>query len=36
MRDNPALHKGLNVYNGKLTNRAVAQAQGRACEAVDF
>ena len=36
MRDNPALHKGLNVYKGKLTNQAVAEAQGRACEPISF
>ena len=28
MRENPALMKGLNVYQGKITNQAVAEAQG--------
>ena len=28
MRDNAALLKGLNVYKGKMTNKAVAEAQG--------
>ncbi|MCL2773357.1 MAG: alanine dehydrogenase [Oscillospiraceae bacterium] len=32
MRDNPALLKGLNVYKGKMTNKAVAEAQGLVCE----
>lgn len=36
MRDNPALLKGLNVYQGKLTNKAVAEAQGLSCEPVGF
>jgi alanine dehydrogenase len=27
MRDDPALLKGLNAYKGKITNRAVAEAQ---------
>jgi len=36
MRENLALHKGLNVYRGKLTNQAVAEAQGLAYEAICF
>lgn len=36
MCENPALVKGLNVYEGKITNKAVAQAQGLAYEPVDF
>jgi alanine dehydrogenase len=36
MRDNPALCKGLNVYRGKITNPAVAQAQSLKCEPVKF
>ena len=36
MRDNPALLKGLNVYKGKMTNKAVAEAQGLSCETVKF
>jgi len=36
MRENPALLKGLNVYKGKITNFAVAEAQGIPCETVDF
>ena len=32
MRDDPALFKGLNVYKGKITNKAVAEAQGLAYE----
>jgi alanine dehydrogenase len=28
MRDDPALLKGLNVYQGKVTNKAIAKAQG--------
>ena len=36
MRENPALLKGLNVYQGKLTNKAVAEAQGLEFEAVCF
>ena len=32
MRDDPALLKGLNTYQGKVTNRAVAEAQGLAWE----
>jgi len=34
MRDNPALMKGLNVYKGKITNEAVAKAQGLLYEPV--
>jgi alanine dehydrogenase len=30
MRESPALQKGLNVYRGKVTNKAVAEAQGLA------
>lgn len=29
--DNPAIRKGINVVNGKLTNQAVAEAMGLAC-----
>lgn len=29
-KDNPAIRKGINVLNGKLTNRAVAEALGLA------
>ena len=36
MRSNPALLKGLNVYGGKITNKAVAEAQGAPYELVDF
>jgi len=36
MRENTALHKGLNVYCGKLTHQAVAEAQGLACEPMCF
>ena len=36
MRDNPALMKGLNVYEGKVTNEAVAEAQELLYEAVSF
>jgi len=36
MRENPALLKGLNVYKGKITCDAVAQAQGKKFEAVSF
>ena len=36
MRENSALQKGLNVYKGKLTNPAVAEAQGLVCESVRF
>lgn len=36
MRENPALLKGLNVYKGKVTNKAVAEAQGLPYEAVNF
>lgn len=36
MRDNPMLMKGLNVYRGKVTNQAVARAQGLNCEPVSF
>jgi len=32
LRNNPALMKGLNVYKGKLVNKAVANAQGVPCE----
>ncbi len=32
LRDNDALKKGLNVYKGKVTNEAVAKAQGLPCE----
>ena len=32
IQDDPALRKGLNVYQGKLTNQAVAEAQGLAWE----
>lgn len=36
MRENPALLKGLNVYKGKITNKAVAEAQGLPYEPVSF
>ena len=36
MRDNPALLKGLNVYKGKITNKAVAEAQDLLYESVSF
>jgi alanine dehydrogenase len=36
MRDNPALLKGLNVYKGKVTYKAVADAQGLKHEPVEF
>ena len=36
MRENTALLKGLNVYQGKITNKAVADAQGLAYEPVSF
>jgi alanine dehydrogenase len=36
MRENPALLKGLNVYKGKITNKAVAEAQGLAYEPAEF
>jgi alanine dehydrogenase len=36
MRDNAALRQGLNVYKGKLTNRAVAKAQGLNFEPVEL
>ena len=36
MRENPALMKGLNVYKGKITNLAVAEAQGLSYEGVCF
>jgi alanine dehydrogenase len=36
MRENPALLKGLNVYRGKVTNSAVAEAQGLKYEPITF
>jgi len=36
MHDDPALMKGLNTYQGKVTNKAVAEAQGLAYEPVSF
>jgi len=36
MCDDPSLLKGLNVYNGKVTNQGVAEAQGLAYEPVSF
>lgn len=36
MRDDPALRKGLNTYNGKLCNQAVAEAQSETCHSIDF
>jgi len=36
MRDDPALLKGLNTYQGKMVNKAIAEAQGLAYEPVDF
>ena len=36
MRDNPALLKGLNVYKGKITYKAVADAQKMKYEPIAF
>ncbi len=36
MREDPALFKGLNTYGGKVTNQAVAEAQGRPYEPINF
>jgi len=36
MKENAALMKGLNVYKGKVTQLAVAEAQGLKYEAVSF
>jgi len=36
MRENPALMKGLNVYQGKITNQAVAEAQSLPYVQVEF
>lgn len=36
MIENPALMKGLNVYKGKITHKAVAEAQGILYEPVYF
>jgi len=36
MRENPALMKGLNVYKGKVTNQAVAEAQNLPYEPAVF
>lgn len=36
MKENAALLKGLNVYKGKITNQAVAEAQGVPFETVSF
>jgi len=36
LRDDPALMKGLNVYNGRVTNQSVADAQGLKYEPVEF
>ena len=36
MRDNPVLMRGLNVYQGKITNKAVAEAQNLPYEPVEF
>lgn len=36
LRENPALLKGLNVYKGKVTNKAVAEAQGLQYEPIDL
>ena len=36
MSENPALFKGLNVYKGKIANKAVAEAQSLAYEPVSF
>jgi len=33
--DDPALKRGLNAYNGRLTNEQVAQAQGREYAEID-
>jgi alanine dehydrogenase len=32
-QDNPALAQGLNIRDGKITNRAVADTFGLECEA---
>ncbi|MCL2068990.1 MAG: NAD-binding protein, partial [Oscillospiraceae bacterium] len=36
MRENPALLKGLNVYQGRITNKAVADAQNLSYEPEEF
>lgn len=36
LRENPALMRGLNIYKGKVTNRAVAEAQGLPCEPIEI
>ncbi|MCK4768578.1 MAG: alanine dehydrogenase, partial [Desulfobacula sp.] len=36
MQEDPSLKKGLNVYNGKLVNKPVAQATGYEYSSVDF
>jgi len=35
LRDNPSLKRGVNTYNGKLTNKEVALAQKREVEDID-
>jgi len=35
-RKEPLLRSGVNVTNGKITNKAVAQAHGLECSAVQF
>jgi alanine dehydrogenase len=34
MRENPHLMNGLNIYQGKVVHKAVAQSTGHACETV--
>ncbi|MCL2767054.1 MAG: alanine dehydrogenase [Peptococcaceae bacterium] len=36
MREDPALQKGLNVYQGNITNKAIAEAQGLPYKLPDF
>jgi alanine dehydrogenase len=36
MKADPALLKGLNIYKGKLVNRAVAKAQGYPCDEIEL
>jgi len=36
IKENPALLKGLNIYKGKLANKAVSETQGVPCEPVSF
>jgi alanine dehydrogenase len=36
LSENPGLSKGLNVHNGQITYKAVAQAHGMASVEMDF